>query len=352
MNIEYMACDGHKKYSVFVGMDGRGRFGPDVRIEHTRESFRDFLDSLPPHLPVALETTGFYYWMVEEIESAGHQPLLVNANRAKLMMGQINKTDRLDARGLVTLLRNGTLPTVWIPPAELRDQRELHRTRMVFAAQRTRLKNRIHATLAKHLVAIDEVTDIFGEKGRHLLHDRIGVLPDETCRCLKQTLDLLDLIEEQIRTCEDRIRIVIREDAQVRRIMSLPGVGKILGVVIAREIGDIARFRTAEQLAAYSGTTPRIKASGGKIRMGRVRPDVNRYLKWAFIEAAHCLVKATKQNQGTFALELYERVKSRKGYRVALMAVARHLAESAFWVLKKGEDYHRPHRPIVSSRLG
>ena len=74
------------------------------------------------------------------------------------MMGEINKTDRLDARGLNRRQRAGTLPTVWIPPGELRDQRDLPRTRMVLVRPRTPLKNRIHATLAKYALHDLEVT--------------------------------------------------------------------------------------------------------------------------------------------------------------------------------------------------
>jgi hypothetical protein len=104
---------------------------------HERGAFRQFLARCEPGSPVALETVGNWYWIVDDIEGAGCIPKLVHARKAKLMMGQINKTDKLDARGLNTLQRNGTLPTVWIPPGQLRDQRELPRTRMTLVRQRT-----------------------------------------------------------------------------------------------------------------------------------------------------------------------------------------------------------------------
>lgn len=104
-------------------------------------------------------------------------PHLVHARKAKLMMGMINKTDRLDVRGLNRLQRTGTLPTVWIPPAKLRDQRDLPRTRMVLAQQRIRLKNRIHATLAKYALVTPDVTDLFGCAGREALAELVVQLP-------------------------------------------------------------------------------------------------------------------------------------------------------------------------------
>jgi transposase len=98
---------------------------------------------------VALEATANGYGIVDAIEQAGLVPKLVHPRKAKLMMGLMNKTDKLHAHGLNRLQRNGTLPPVWIPPGPLREVRELTRTRVVLVAQRTRWKNRLTATLAK-----------------------------------------------------------------------------------------------------------------------------------------------------------------------------------------------------------
>ena len=111
----YIGCDVHKKYSVFSAVDDRGKTLHHRRVEHDRDNFRLFLDSLPTGSPIAVETTGNWYWIIDEMEQAGHNPTLAHAAKSKLMMGQINKTDKLDANGLAMLLRNGTLPSVWIP---------------------------------------------------------------------------------------------------------------------------------------------------------------------------------------------------------------------------------------------
>ena len=129
---------------------------------------------------MAVETIGNWYWIVDEIEAAGMVPRLVHARKAKVMMGCINKTDRLDARGLNRLQRAGTLPTVWIPPGELRDRRDLTRTRMYLVAMRSSLKNRLHGTLARYALTISGVSDLFGKKGRQLLAKQLPQLPQET----------------------------------------------------------------------------------------------------------------------------------------------------------------------------
>lgn len=188
-------------------------------------------------------------------------PKLVHARHAKMMLASVNKTDRLDARGMNRLQRSGTLPTVWIPSAELRDQRELFRTRMVFTQQRTRLKNRIHATLAKYALRIEESSDAFNKKGREELTLCLVKLPLHTRYAAERLLEQLDSVTDPNRP-----------------------------------------------------TSP-------TVRLGQLRSDVNRYLKWTFIEAAE-----------------RDRVES-SSMAHAIGAVARHLAESTYWMLKRGEEY-------------
>jgi transposase len=337
-----IGCDAHRRYSVFVVMDEKGHTGKETRVEHSRELYRHFLNTLPRGSPIALESIGNWYWMIEEMERAGHQPMLAHAKKAKLMMGLTNKTDKLDARGLALLLRNGTLPSVWIPPGQLRDQRELPRTRMVFGRMRTMLKNRIQSTLAKYGIQIDEVRDLFGVTGRGLLQKRLNEMPQETQRSIQQHLTLLDGVLEQIEGTEKRIKEVIKETPQMQLLMTLPGVGPILAIVIMLEIGDIERFPDAPHLASYAGTVPQVKSSGGKTYYGRVRPDVNRYLKWAFIEAANSIVVHQRRMSHRHVVQLYHRVMKRKGHPKAIVAVARHLAEATYWMLTRKEAYREP----------
>ena len=127
---QFIGCDAHKRFSVFVAVDERGSASKPVRVEHAREDFAQFLNQLPERSEIAVESTGHWYWLVDEMERAGHRVHLANPMEAKKRMGKTNKTDALDAKGLAILLRNGTLPESWIPPGPLRDQRELLRTRM------------------------------------------------------------------------------------------------------------------------------------------------------------------------------------------------------------------------------
>lgn len=344
----YIGCDVHKKYSVFVAMDDRGKTIRPKRVEHNRASFRSFLASLPMGSPIAVETTGNWYWIIDEMEQAGHNPKLAHAARSKLMMGQINKTDKLDANGLAMLLRNGTLPSVWIPRGEIRDQRELPRMRLVMVHMRTALKNRIHATFAKYGIQFEDRSDLFGTKGRREIARHLVELPIETRRSVEQELRLLDQLAEQIDIAEQRIREVIAVTPDMKLLMSLPGVGPVLAITIALEVGDVSRFPDNKHLASYSGMVPRVNSSGGKTRFGKTRPDVNRYLKRAFVEAANVVVLNQGRWTNTHVVRLYQRIKTNRGHAKAIVAVGRHLAESTYWVLRKQELYIEP----VSSKQG
>ena len=126
-------------------------------------------------------------------------------------------------------------------------------------------------------------------------------------------------------------------------------MGLTLAVVIALEVRDVARLATAEKLASYAGTTPRVHASGGKTRFGLSRPDVSRYLKWAFVEAANAICLNRSRAPRRHVSRLYERIARRKGHPKAVGAVARHLAEATYWLLSKQEPYREPQSSAVSS---
>jgi transposase len=348
--MEIIALDSHKRYSQVCVQKQDGQILCEGRIDHAKGDIRAFLSRWTEGSPVAVETVGNWYWIIDEIEQAGMQPKLTHAHKAKLMLGSINKTDKLDARGLNKLQRTGTLPTVWIPPCKIRDQRELPRTRMVFANLRTRLKNRIHSVIDKYGLHTEfsGISDIFGKKGREQIALTIKKLPSETRYTLRCLLRELNMVEGQIQRIEKRMKKVFLQTEPVKRLMTLPGIGFILAVSISNEIGDIGRFATPQRLASYAGTVPRVHSSGGHTRYGKLRSDVNHYLKWAYSEAGNSTAVNHKRLPLRHTSKLYKRLRERKGHAKAVGAVGRHLAEASFWVLTRNEDYKEPKVKSVS----
>jgi transposase len=336
-----IAFDSHKRYTFARVENDNGEHPQEFRIEHRRGNIAGFLSSQQPGSPVAVETIGNWYWIIDEIEQAGMEPRLVHARKAKMMFGCINKTDKLDAKGLNVLQRAGTLPTVWIPPSEVRDKRELPRTRIVFGRERTRLKNRIHSVLDKYGLqdTFEDISDIFGKKGRQVVGSVLGQLPSHTRYTTELLLEQLDQTQQKIEAIEARMKKLFKETDEHTLLQTMPGIGFILSVVILQEVGDIRRFGSAERFASYCGVTPRVHASGGKVRYGRLRPDTNHYLKWAFSEAGNSVAVNRNRFPARHVSQLYNRIRARKGHAKAVGAVARHLAEATYWILTKAEVY-------------
>jgi transposase len=339
--MQIIAFDSHKRYTFANVQTSDGKKICEQRVEHRHGQIVRFLSEFEKGSSVAVETIGNWYWIIDEIEQAGMKPKLVHARKAKLMLGSVNKTDKLDARGLNMLQRVGTLPTVWIPPADIRDKRELPRTRMAFAAERTRLKNRIHSVLAKYgfQYELSRFSDIFCPSAKELLMRCVELLPAQTRYVVKCLLRELEVVTKQIEAIEKQMRKVFKQTVEIELLQTLPCVGFILAVVISQELGDICRFRGPEQLASYAGTCPRVHASGDKSRYGPLRSDVNHYLKWAFSEAGNSVAAHRQSFEYRHVGKLYNRLRSRRGHSKAVGAVARHLAEASYWMLSKKEEY-------------
>jgi transposase len=340
--MQYISLDAHKHYSLVTIESEEGHLLEEKRIEHVGGAIKKYLSKWDGGSPVAVETIGNWYWIIDEIEAAGLAPKLVHAGKAKLLRGMGNKTDKLDNRGMNRLQRNGTLPEVWIPPGGLRDKRDLPRTRMVLVRHKTGIKNRIHSVLAKYAVPPPEYSDIFGKSAMKELKRRMKQLPPQTAFSTRRLIENLQFLQRQVVLFEKRMKEVFKKTREIELLMTLPGVGFILSVVIAMEVGDVERFPCGQQLASYSGTVPRVHSSGGKTRHGRLRQDVNRYLKGAFMEAANAVNRHRSALMERHVEALYSRVRSRKNHQKAIGAVARHLAEATFHVLKKGEPYRDP----------
>ena len=152
-------------------------------------------------------------------------------------------------------------------------------------------------------------------------------------------MEELDHLDEQIQGFEERMADLLQPTRELGLIETLPGAGFILGVVILTEVGDVRRFPSASHLASYSGMAPRVHASGGRVHYGATRSDVNRYLKWAYAEAANAVMIHRRKHPERHVSRPYERMRRRSGHQ---RAVGRHLAEATYWMLRNGEPYEDP----------
>lgn len=333
----YTGIDYHKRYSVACSVDAQGNKLALARIEsNTPEGFASYFAGLGEPSEVVIEACwnwGVLYDILEDTPGVTRVVLSHPAKNRIIADAQI-KNDRVDAHALATLLRGGFVAVVHVPSPPMRQRKNLVRQRLWLARARTMVRNRIHTVIDRHpKIERPAVKDVFCNQGKAWLK-RVA-LPSFDRRLLDGDLRLHGEVQSQINELE---ALIVSDDllkAQSARLQTIPGVGKILAPVIALEIDCIERFNRGDKLVAYAGLCPTTHASGGKIAHGRMLPFCNRWLKWAFIEAAWTAVGCSD-----YFGALYRRQRQRgKGANQAITIVARRMAKIAWQMLSDERDY-------------
>lgn len=277
-----------------------------------------------------------WHWLYEVLEQAmpaGHITL-ANPFKTRIIAEAQVKTDKIDARILALLLRAGLVSPVHIPAKATRQRKEVLRQRCFFVRQRTMLRNRIHRLLgAQHGLQLPQVSDLFGKKGMGFLHKL--ELPAPAGLLLKQQLDMLQNVQTRIKEDEAALAAMMSATAAQERVLSIPGMGPILAAVVVSEIDELSRFASARKLCGYAGLCPSTSSSGGKTHNGRLLRHCNKWLRWAFVEAAWVAVGCS----GYFG-EFYKAKRALgKKPNTAILAVARRMARITWQLLTQGRNY-------------
>jgi transposase len=255
------------------------------------------------------------------------------------------KTDRLDARTLARLLAAGELDPVWSPDEATRVLRRRLARREQLVRARSRAKNEIHAVLVRRLVGRPPVSDLFGVKGREWL--RRLCLPVEEGETVAASMRHIEFLDSEIAAVERLIATEALKSPEIRRLMTAPGVNVICAATFLAAVGDIRRFPTSRKLVGYLGLDPRVYQSGSApARGGRISKQGSPTARWALVEAAWSVV----QQPGPLHA-FYERIRARRGSKVAVVAGARKLAV-LFWCLSaRGEDYAHQQPSLTQKKL-
>ncbi len=313
---------------------------------------------------IAMESTGVYWRPVFNIlEDEERTVTLVNAQHLKAVPG--HKTDVKDSEWLADLLRHGLVKASFIPPAPIRELRELTRARKTLVQQRADAVNRVHKLLEGANIKLASVaSNILGKSGRAMLDallagetdlDALADLAQGQLRkkrtALRQALDgrlaahqglllaqlltQIDFLSEQILQLADAIadRLVPMQ-AAVDLLKTIPGVSATAAAAILAEIGtDMSRFPSAKHLASWAGVCPGNKQSGGK-RLKEQTTSGNVWLKGVLSECAWAA--RTKE---TYLAAQFKRLARRRGIYKALIAVAHSLLVIIYHMLQRGEAY-------------
>jgi transposase len=242
-------------------------------------------------------------------------------------------------------LAAGELDAVWMPDQGTRVLRRRLARREQLVRSRSRAKNEIHAVLMRRLKGRPPVADLFGVKGRRWLG---GLeLPVEEAETIDSALRHVEFLDREIAAVERLIASNALESAEVRRLMTVPGVNVICAQTLLAAVGDIRRFRTARGLVGYLGLDPRVRQSGSEpARGGRISKRGSASARWTLVEAAWSVV----QQPGPLHA-FYARIRARRGHGKAVVAVARKLAVLFWCLLTRGQDYAHQQPSLTAKKL-
>ena len=299
----------------------RKKQGCDLeQIVRGLETLKDDIEGL------AVESTYNWYWLVDGLIDAGYCVHLVNTAAVKQYEGLKYTDDDSDAFWLAHLLRLGILPTGYIYPKQSRAIRDLLRKRGQLVRQRTAHVLSIENLYTRNTgsrPSCNAVKALSQEQIQQQFDDPNVALAIDSNRVIMTTLD------QQIKVLEQAILKQAQLDDRYRYLLTISGVGQVLALTIMLETGNIERFAQVGNFTSYCRCVGSEKWSNGKKKDHGNSKNGNKYLAWAFIEAANFAIRFNEQ-----AKRFYQRKTAKSSRVVALKAVAHKLARASFYVMR------------------
>jgi len=372
MEVLYPRCAGLDVHAGSVTACARIASGPQVTYEHhtvatTTRGLLELDEWLTGHgcTHVAMEATGVYWKPVWHVLEARFTLVLANAMHIRNVPGR--KSDMNDATWIADLLAHGLIRSSFVPPAPIQELRDLTRTRRQLVHEVARHVLRIQKTLEDANLKLTQVmSDIVGVSGRAILNALIagetdpnrlveltrgrlkasrrdlldalhGRITDHHRFMIKLHLTQIDALESAIATIEARIGDALGPfRAAVSLLTTMPGLSETTARVLIAEIGtDMSRFPSVGHLISWAGFCPRLDESAGKRRSTRTR-QTTPWLKPTLINAAW----AATRKKDSYLRAQFLRIKSRRGAKKAILAVASSMLTAAYFMLRDGVDYH------------
>lgn len=330
--MKYSAIDLHSNNSVVTVTDEEDRVVAERRLPNDLAKIMGFLMPWRDELAgVVVESTYNWYWLVDGLQAAGFEVKLAHTGAVRQYDGLKHSGDEADARHLAHLLRLGILPTGTILPPEHRAMRDLARKRMQLVRSRTS-----HIIAIENILARQRGTTINSNAVKRLTPadvEQMG-LPANVGLAIESNLAVVSTLSEQIERLEKRLQDNLRDQPEYALLTSVPGIGRILAGIILLETGPIDRFRAAGNYASYARCVDSQRISNGKKKGEGNTKNGNKYLVWAFVEAANFALRFNAE-----AKRFYERKKARTNNVVATKALAHKLARACFHILKERKPF-------------
>jgi transposase len=280
---------------------------------------------------VVVESTYNWYWLVDGLQAAGYRVHLAHPAGIKRYEGLKRSGDESDALQLAQLLRLGLLHSGYICPVEHRRVRDLARRRMQLVRQRT-----MHVLAIENVQARETGSRMTSDRIKRLELDAVSELgyPSEVTLSVQANLAVIHALNEQIRTLEKYVAERVRLSAEYQVLTSAPGIAKVLATTIMLETGTVARFAAVGNYASYARCVDSARISNERKKGEGNRRNGNKYLAWAFIEAANMAKRWCPE-----AKRFHDRKRAKTNAIVATKALAHKLARACYHMLKTGEPF-------------
>jgi transposase len=280
---------------------------------------------------LAVESTYNWYWLVDGLRERGYPVVLANPAKIDQYSGIKHADDKNDAYFLAELQRLNILPTGYIYDPQLRPVRDLLRRRVSLVQQRTALLlsfNSLHTRTTGQALSLSRLKGLTVEEAKALYAHPANRL------IAQMQKEHIEALNRSIAKIEQVVQASARELPYYQRLNTLPGVGRILGMTITLEVGEIGRFATAGDFASYCRAVDSRRTSNQKNKGENNRKCGNRYLAWAFVEAANFAKRYDERSRRWF-----DRKAARTSKVLATKALACKLAKAAWHVMSAAVDY-------------
>lgn len=342
--MRFIALDVHRDFCEVAISDG-GRARSAGRIDTTPQALQLFAGSLAPTDRVVLESTGNALAIARILEPHVAEVVLANPMQVRAICHAKVKNDRFDARTLAELLAVDLIPRVWISDERTRALRRLTSRRAQLVRQRTRVKNEVSAVLVRNLKGRPPASDLFGKRGRQWLAEL--ELPADEHDTLAACLRQIDFLNTEIARVDEHLAKHALASAEIKRLMTIPGIDVTTAATLIAAIGDIRRFETAKRLVGYLGLDARVRQSGvAAARHGHISKEGTSAARHVLVQAAWAAIKTPGPLRA-----FYQRVKARRGAQIAIVAVARKLAMLCWQLLTREQDYAYQRPTLVARKL-
>lgn len=328
----YAAVDLHSNNGVLTIIDETDRVLKQRKLANKLELFVAELEPYRATLQgVAVESTFNWYWLVDGLQAREFPVVLVNTAAIQQYSGLKHSDDEYDAWWLAHMMRLGILPKGYIYPREERAIRDLLRKRATLVRQRT-----ANILSVQNLEHRNRGTKISSNEVKHLTATSIAALYDneDLALALTTTVKVIETLTEQTRLLERAVLRKARLRDEFKLLLSVWGIGEILGLTIMYEAGQMSRFASPGNFASYCRCVDARRLSNGKKKADNNAKNGNKYLAWAFIEAAHFAVRFYPE-----AKRYHDRKAAKVNAVVAIKSIAHKLARAVFHVLRDQKPF-------------